>query len=263
MNKFKQKIYQKISNIKTPSIISISILGSFPKKRIKNVNDIDILIIFDKLNSKIYKNLLKEFKQIAKEITTRKIKAIVETRMGPIKPKKVKDKKVLQFHLLVYDLNLLKKIGEPIWFNALHNYKFIKGKQLNKIRSLKKISKKALLKDLQKFEGDIKGRFGWYNQYKIKNNKLELKLDQKIKLTNQYKKESIVFSIEVALMNYFCYKGFIVGKNREKLKKLSRKLPLQLQKEYFKIIRIYKKQGIKELRETAKLFLKELGKLIK
>jgi hypothetical protein len=236
-------------------------LGSFPNKKIQEVNDIDLFIILEKLTPKFYIEIIEKFEKISREISTNKIKVIVETRMGPVKPKAEKGKKIIMFHLLIYEKFFVQKIREPVWVNALHKHKLLQGKQLSKLRKLKRISKDALFEDLKRHEKEIENKFTSFYSYKIIKNKLKL-FTIKQKTSKNYIIESIKFHIDVALMNYFCYNGIIVGKDEFKLKKLLQKFPSKLSEDYANVINSYNKSNIKSLRNFAQLFLYDLHDLI-
>ena len=105
IDKFKTDFYKELLKIKIKGIISMKIVGSFvDTKKLNKVNDIDIVIIFKKLTPYIFKKLNDDFIKIKRKIENNDLKVIIETRLIPTHPKSIKNKKVIQLHIILSDL---------------------------------------------------------------------------------------------------------------------------------------------------------------
>ena len=107
--KFKEKLISEINNLKMDDLINLSLVGSFQYANSLNVvNDVDIIIIVNQLTSEIYSKINSKFITLAESLTTDEINIIVENRIGPLKPQIPCSGKVVQLHLLIYDLETWK-----------------------------------------------------------------------------------------------------------------------------------------------------------
>jgi hypothetical protein len=146
---FKRVLYTKIKEIKINGIISISLIGSFLyTKHFQKVNDIDLVIIVKNLNPLSFKKINKIFKQIAKQLSSSKFKVVVENRIGPFKADPQKGKKVVELHLLIYELESWKITRKTVRHDMVNFNKNIIGIPLKKISHISKINEKDLQKDI-------------------------------------------------------------------------------------------------------------------
>ncbi len=101
------KLFKNVQKIKIIDLISISLVGSFQySKELSAVNDVDLIVLVKELTPHIFKQINSKFKVLADKLATPKIKFVVENRTAPLKPGPVKGKKIVQLHLLIYDLDL-------------------------------------------------------------------------------------------------------------------------------------------------------------
>ena len=98
--KFVKEIFSKLKNDK--NILNATFVGSFVDKySLKNISDIDLIIIVKKLNNKISKSLEKKIYQInLSQLVGEKKKLLINNTFGPLK---FNSDKNLVIHLMVYD----------------------------------------------------------------------------------------------------------------------------------------------------------------
>ncbi len=236
MEKFNyQNLKQKTKKINNPNIISIILIGSYVhKNKLEKINDIDFLVVVKSLDKEKLQRIKSEFRKIKNSFENEKLKIILELRRGPVKPKPEKGKKVVQFHLLIWEIEKLKKnIRNPILLDAINFGKTMKGKPLKKIKNVDKLTKKDLVKDfnLKLKAMQIKGVL--VGEYRFIEDEL-IESENFINLPKE--KHSEIFSniIITSFMNFCRYENSKTKKDEKILLKKAKKI---LDREYFNILR--------------------------
>ena len=84
-----QKILEDIKAklAKKKELVSFTLAGSFSDdgKELEKTSDLDLLIIYDKVDEQNYAALRKDFAEICEKYSTDDFKVIADTRVGPIK----------------------------------------------------------------------------------------------------------------------------------------------------------------------------------
>ncbi len=271
-----KKIFKEIKKFKIKGLISISLIGSFQySKKLDYVNDIDLIVLVKKVTPDLFNLINKSFNSLIKNFQEGNLKFVVENRIGPFKPKKLKKKKVIQFHLLIYDYNRFYeavKRGNPSRYDWINFNKTIKGKSLSSLFSMGKISKQELLKDLKIHLKNIEGKKALTDIYKIKNNEIELQ-KKFLKIKKDEYVEMFCFVIITNIMNYLrLFKPNLKKDQMIILKEANKILPYR----YYSIIgdafgykkRVRSKKGLtlyelSKFEKEAKEFLRFLIKKIK
>jgi broad specificity phosphatase PhoE len=98
--KIQTEILKKLKSVK--SIISVTFVGSFiDKNSIDIINDIDVVVIVDKLNKNIFNKCLNQIKLIStKTLGVGNKELLINTNFGPLK---FNSENNLVIHLMVYD----------------------------------------------------------------------------------------------------------------------------------------------------------------
>ena len=259
VKKFKASLFNSIEKIKLSGLVNISLVGSFQySKNLSNVNDIDLVIIVNDLSLATYKNIISEFKKIAKKLSNSRVRIMIEDRIGPLKPAPIKSKKVIQLHLLVFDIVVWKKRKSPSTFDWASFNKRISGVSLKSITNIKVLSKKAVIKDIKESLLDLKQKTAFIRVYKFSNSTAILEVIP-IKLTKEGYCENLIYNILISFLNYIRYFKPTL-KNNKALVLLEAKSILP--HKYFSLVR--DSFNIKErIRNGGTISLKDLVRLNK
>ena len=158
--KFIKEVFSKLKNDK--NILSATFVGSFVDKySLKNISDIDLIIIVKNLNYKTSKSLEKKIYQInSNQLLGEKKKLLINNTFGPLK---FNSSKNLVIHLMVYDKDghIDHVIKSPF---TVHDW------ERSNIYLKKKISEIYKVGSLQfdDFLSARRGLFNYANDIKIK-----------------------------------------------------------------------------------------------
>lgn len=235
--KIKQTLINEIKKIKIEDLLLIRIFGSFlNKNKLDKVNDIDLLIIVKNLNPEKFEEIKGSFEKISNKLTTKKLKFMIETKLGPIKPKPVKNKKIMQLHLLIWDKKNIEKTARTPILIDLHYH----GKEIlnnNYKLKVKNLTKKSVLEDFKIHLNSIKEKKKFAGEYIIKENKLIQKISF-IQVPRIYKYEIAANSVIMSYLNYLRLKNPRMKKDKKKILTIAKKnLP---KKEYLTLRNSFK-----------------------
>ena len=268
MEKLRKELFSRIKELGIDGLVSISLVGSFQDVvRLNSVNDVDLLVLVRELTPEVFRQMNSEFKKISRDFTTDKIQFFVENRAGPLKPKPIKGKKVVQLHLIMFDLSLFDQfMGQPNLFDWTNFNTNIVGKPLKKSR---KINKKVVIKEYEKRLYSIKNKCGVSRVFKKENGKIIME-EKNIKLKDS--SDMIIFSIITSAMNYLRLKLKKKMPKSEILKESKKILPketFQILKRTFHLkneLRLKNKLSVKEkdfLKLSGTIFIEYLIKELK
>ena len=213
----RKKIVWRIRKLKIKEIISIRLIGSFQyTKKLEAYNDVDLVIIVGNLNSKIFREINLQFDRIAKELESKNMSFIVETKRGPIKVSPINKKKIIQLHLLIYDVKSYKKaLREPILFDINNFSTKVYGINPKKIKLLKRLSKKSTIESFNIHLKGIKSKTVRVGEYIIKKGRLINKI-YNLKINQEVYNELNSHHLVVSFLDYLRFKGH----NVKKIKKI-------------------------------------------
>ncbi len=271
----RNSITKSVQKIHIPGLINISLVGSFQyTKSLSKINDVDLVILVKKLNQSIFSKINKSFNDIANRLSSSNLVVIVENRIGPLKPKAIKGKKVIQLHLLIYDINAWKKRKSPSTFDWINFNKKLVG---TKLRSIKKLNlgRDEVIQDIKESVLDMKTKAAYTRIYKFVNSKPKLEIIP-IKLSREEHVENCIYNILISFLNYIRYfKPTIKNDKPLVMLEARKKLPTKhylLIKDSFKIKerirngkKVLKKDSArlnKEGIEFVRYLLKELNKVL-
>ena len=139
-NNFHQSTKKKIGSIilnnlfEIKGVISATITGSYSdSNNLEQVNDIDVVVISQKLDRKIFYKCKNKLKLIKEKIILKKNKKLlINTTFGPLK---FDTEKNLVIHLMIYDINTHKQhtINSPFTCLDWERSNFFLGKSLKEI----------------------------------------------------------------------------------------------------------------------------------
>src|SRR3972149_8327754 len=159
-----------ISDIKTQfknehNLDSLSLVGSFanPNKKLEDSNDLDFVIIFDKLTSKNLMNLKSFAKKIRDKYSSKEIDINYTFKIGPIKISSKKSKSIL-IHFLVYSKYSFLNYESKTVRYSFQFYPTIIGKSINEINGFPEGVNIDLFNDID----GIPARRSWITSGKIK-----------------------------------------------------------------------------------------------
>lgn len=273
LEKLKKNLLQKIRKINIKEIITIGIIGSFQySKRLEKYNDIDIFIIVDKLTPNLFNEIKKKFTRISKSLESKTLKFVIETRRGPIKPNPLKEKKLIQLHILITDLNIYKKtVKETILYDTAYFSTLIKGTSPRILRKINRISKKTILNELDKHIEEIENKTIHLNEYVILKDQIKLK-SHRVKIPKKEQNEEICHHTIISFIDYARYKKHKTKKVKKNMLITGKKIleSSQYKKlENFITIKEKIRAGKKlvktdslKLRSNAIIFIRELKKSI-
>ena len=209
-------------------------IGSFKESnKLESVNDIDLVIVINKLTASIYCEILDKFQVIARRLQSTGVVTIIETKRGPIKPNKSNKKKIVQLHLLIWDIEDVKKnMRSSIILDIVNFGKRLRGRNFSAIKKIKKITKEDILRDLEIHIEGINSGKTYVGETIIKNNKLSI-VKKFFKLTKSQRDELNTHHIIMAFTNYLRYFNPKIKKDKRILLENSEKI---LPKEYSNIL---------------------------
>ena len=226
VSKLKKRLFYDIKGVKIDGLVSISLVGSFQyAKKLEAVNDVDLVVLVEKLTPKVFGQINSKFENIGKRLETSKLKFVVENRTAPIKPLHIKGKKVVQLQLLIYDIELWKNSSTNTKLDWSNFSTPICGKRLRKIKEIKK---EHLIKTLENSLSNIKNRTAYGRVFSVFKNKLNIeKLHIKIKKEDY--DESITYNIIISCLNYLRFYNPKLKKDKNLiLTETRKKLPLKI-----------------------------------
>jgi broad specificity phosphatase PhoE len=171
--KFIKEVFSKLKNDK--NILSATFVGSFADKHsLKNISDIDLIIILKNLNHKISKNLEKKIYQINfNYLLGEKKKLLINNTFGPLK---FNSSKYLVIHLMLYDKrgHIDHAIKSPFTvYDWERSNIYLKKKisEIYKVGSLQLNDFLSARRGLFNYANDIKIKKISYRKYKFFKNK--------------------------------------------------------------------------------------------
>ncbi len=153
-----------LNTFKETGGIHLSIVGSFIYNESRNSNDIDIYLVFDRITNSKYCQLLEaahDTKLCLEDFTDKPWE--IETRRGPFK---ILDHSTGQLHLLIEDLESIKKISAVNALNWINNGKTIFGKNIRDIIDYDATIKLGLSSSVNELSLLIKSIQDEYIEYK-------------------------------------------------------------------------------------------------
>mgnify|MGYP001610419053 CR=1 FL=1 len=247
----KKELFNKIKNLKINNLISITNIGSFQNiKKLESVNDVDLVIIIKKLTWEDYQEIMNEFNKIAKNLSKNDLKIIVETMLGPIKPSPIKNKKIIQLHLLIYDIEGIRTRRKTVLFDAVNFGTTLYGKALKELIKVENITKENLLEDFNIHLEDLKNNTAYRSRYVNKEGEIK-RLDELMELSEEEYLEIYIYHIITAFLNYSRYFNPKLKKDKNLMLKNAKNL---LPKEYYEILDVtFKiKEEIRNRNEISK-----------
>lgn len=234
ISKIKKELFHEIKQLKIEGLISISLIGSFQyAKKLEKVNDIDLIVLVKELSPKSYEDIKNKFSKIAKSLSNDKLKFLIETRRGPIKPSQIKERIVIQLHLLIHGSDSWENIDDAISFDAVNFNICIKGKNLNKVAPLPKLKLEWVLNDFQMHKNNLQKLkvrlLEWENE---KGKLVRKELEKELSLEEQY--EGVLYAIISSFLNFLRYYTPHLIKNKEILLIDGKK---RLPNKYFQILK--------------------------
>ncbi|MBT4576745.1 hypothetical protein HOM13_01380 [Candidatus Woesearchaeota archaeon] len=216
--KFKEKLISEINNLKMDDLINLSLVGSFQYANSLNVvNDVDIIIIVNQLTSEIYSKINSKFITLAESLTTDEINIIVENRIGPLKPQIPCSGKVVQLHLLIYDLETWKnRKRKTVSFDWVNFCKFFFGTPLKDLTPLKELKKEDLIQDWDINKSNILNRSAFSRVY-FEDSGMMVYKKKSLPLSKEEYAEGIIYNVLVSFLNYLRYIDPSIIKQKEVL----------------------------------------------
>ena len=206
------------------SLIYAGIVGSF--RYSKNMpRDIDILLLFDKLDLKQYKYSVNSFWKCARALSN-SVQIIVEERNGPFKPSK---EGIVQFHLIFHDRVSFNHTAEvaPLSYIewTMNNDRLFGDNLFSLFKKKDKITKEDLLNsDFGSVNSSLKlldnGQI-YYALYKDIKGKLELIIKNK-KATKSEWNGLLVGVVKANVRNFVKYTTGELSPDNELIDKISK-----------------------------------------
>jgi hypothetical protein len=218
VHKFREDLITKIKKIKIQNLISLSLVGSFMyAKKIESVNDIDLVVVVKKFTPESFRKLIGGFSSLGKSLSTPRLKFVVETRRGPFKPSPIKNKVIVQFHLIIYDDYIWRnKKSVTSTFEWVRFNKLLAGRPLRDITPKIKLTKEAILYDLNGLINNVKTNTAFTKYYGIKRNKV-VETITRVKLSRSEYYDVLMYSVLMAFTNYARFLNPRVHINKENM----------------------------------------------
>ncbi|MEK6927418.1 MAG: nucleotidyltransferase domain-containing protein [Nanoarchaeota archaeon] len=240
---------------KNKEIVSLTLVGSFanPDKKLEKFNDIDLVIILDKVT----KEKLSKIENIAKEIKEKfedNKTGITHTfKIGPIKVKS-KKKTTVMLHFLVYDPDKYVKYESTLTRHSFQFHNPLIGKPLKTISEIKRITKTDIFNEID----------GIPAKKKIVNKIIEyLEPSERAYILNNYHpseseySEQIIYSVLRLANDILNLEGNVLKINKEMCNSFQNKVAIRLNSLPLEVLELKNKirQGY-ELTETEQENLK-------
>lgn len=221
----RKQIINEIKTVKTKGILSLSLVGSFQyAKTLSNVVDVDLIILIKKLTPTVYRELNREFRGIAKRLSTETHVYNVENRIAAFKPKPIPKKIAIQLHILIYDIPIWNGGHRASIFDWSTFNKKILGKPLKSFLTFKKLTREDLREEFDKQLTAIKTKTAGGRVHKIINEKL-VSGRVFIKLNRKENDGRNIYSVIISYVNFLRYYKPKTKKDDTHLLKMSIKLP--------------------------------------
>jgi len=234
-------------------IESASVVGSFLEGReMSEINDIDIIIILDKLSRQKFEVVLDKFECLKKEVESKyACPVFINNTLGPIKL----DKKGIVFHLMIYDKETHKAhcINSPFTCFDWQRSPFFFNKPMSEIYKVWDLKLTDFFNSRRSFEEyikDLKNEKIPYRVYVLRGNKVVE--EQRYKEMNS--RDKIEFSYHVINFLVINFLKFYYNENKKRAFEVSIK-------KYFEIFPENKKSHIKLIEEIIKLKKEKKGKI--
>lgn len=179
----------------TKEVLSATIVGSFHhSKNLDVISDIDIVIIVESLKKDLFDRIIESYKiASAKDIGLEGYKINVNSTFGPLK---IKGKKDVVFHIMVYDIEGHKKHVEesPFTCHSWEEYPNLYGRSLKEIYPVLNLQLNDIIssrRGLNSYFQDVRKGSISYREYSFMSNKVKLvkkqfHLNEKQKIDFQY-----------------------------------------------------------------------------
>ncbi|NPE26999.1 hypothetical protein HNV12_03290 [Methanococcoides sp. SA1] len=227
----RKELYSRLRDINIPGLLSLSIVGSFQDaKKIDAVTDIDIVVLVENLDKNTFKKISSVFESLANKMSSPKELFYIENRRAPVKKKVVRNKKVIQLHLLLYDKGMLEDKKNNTWFfDWFYFGTNISGKDLVKVVDAPVcIGKDVLLKEFSFRKFALTGKESAYGEvFSFKKNSVFCETVE-IDLTWEEYVEATCHAIIISFLNYLRFFDCKIKKNKSiMLRKAKNNIPLE------------------------------------
>ena len=270
-DKIKKLIFSNLSKIQ--NVKSITITGSFNQNnRIREISDIDTIVIVDKLNKNIFEKCLNSIKKInLTKIFNEDFNLIINSSFGPLKFND--HEKNLIIHIMIYDIagHIKHCLNSPFTCYDWERSNTYTGLKLDKIFGIKRLNLNDFLNSRRSIKGylnDLKINRISYRKYIFKNNNyVERKFYKK--LSDNEKIEFYYHIMKFLIINFY---KFHIGENKIPSTKKFKQIFLTITKNmdlylYFRQLENYKrlKSKIKPIIKTKLIneFVEKFSNYIK
>jgi len=254
-NQLREDILNGIKEITetTPFILSGNIVGSFSEdKDLQGINDIDIVIIADKLTKTKFNIILEEFNKLKDKIQSKYgYQTIINPTLGPLKF----NYDNIVFHLMLYDKESHKTHCEKSPFTCYdwQRSKIFFKKPMSEIHKVTHLQPNHFFnsrRSATEYLSEIKSNQISYREYKFKNNKT---IEEK-KLKEMDNRDKIEFSyhiIRFLVYNFLklYYKQNKVPNPKDTLKIYFKIFPKNREKHINLLNQIHKMRKSRDFRE--------------
>lgn len=188
------------------NVLSVTLVGSFwNKTNLNNFSDVDIVIIFKRLNKKKFKECIKKISKInLKKFNLGHLKLLINPTFGPLK---FDDKNSIVFHTMIYskEAHINHVIRSPFTCYDWEKSKDYKGLALKEIFPVGKVqlsdffnSRRGVLDYLN----NLNNGYISYQKYDLKKNNLILK-NKKFKINSRHKIEFSYHLCKFLIINFY------------------------------------------------------------
>ena len=185
------------------NIISFNLLGSFIKKDITKISDIDIVIIINKINKRIFYEIISNFLKTLNKNYLKKYEIVINSTFGPLKPI---HRNTIIIHLMIYsiDEHIKHVFKSPFTCLDWERSKNYKKRKLSDILSVGNIQFVDFIKskrNIVKYKNEFKNKKISYEKYLFNKNKYILKKKYKF-LKSREIGEYAYHIVRFNLLNY-------------------------------------------------------------
>ena len=220
------KFISELGNQK--NIINLTLVGSFiDKNDLDKINDIDLIVIINKLNRNNFNKIVNKVKKIKpKDLISKKNRLYVNSTFGPLKFNKNKNDLVI--HLMIYDLDghINHCVKSPFTVFDWERSKFFFRKQIKDIFSVGTLQLRDFIegrRGVKNYLNDLINKKISYREYKFHRKKY-ITVSKNIHLSDRDKFEFYFHIIKNLILNFIKFfnkknKLYLIKKNDKQINK--------------------------------------------
>ncbi len=253
------------------SIISLTLVGSFsnPSKSLEKFNDLDLVIICNKLNKSLFDSLKQLINILKNKYSSGELGITFSSMIGPIKIRSAKEKTIM-IHFLIYTKEGYKKYESQLTRFSFQHYKPLMGLSLSEVNNVPSISTRDLFNKIDGIPA-MKHWIGKKEIFYLRPTSKGLKIIKK-KINNELYLEVLFYSVLRLSSNMLRTKNIYTEMDLTMCKQFEKEFSIELNRLPYEIYnlknqtrndRIFEKNEIASVKKKSLEFIKECEYILK